>query len=151
MCDKKEITEAPSFEHKRSDRQNMLDVLSIKHELLISALDNFNGGGDHVVTKATLAKFPIMEWVELNPKVMFRRRNNLLNDILVFDTVMQPKGEFGMHLHPDCNETCDVISGRLADLMNNTEFAEGETAFYEAGVKHIPVSLTDTTLRVYFK
>lgn len=152
MCDNKRSTpETPSFEHKRAERRKMLGHLDIKHDLLISALDSFNGGGDHVVTKKTLQSFPIMEWVDLNPKVSIRRRQNLHGDVLVFDTVMQPKGEFGMHLHPDCTETCDVISGCLADLMTNDEYTEGQSVFYEAGVKHIPVSITNTTLRVYFK
>lgn len=151
MCENKITPKAPSFEHKRGERQKMLSHLDVKHDLLISALDSFNGGGDHIVTKKTLQSFKIMEWVDLNPRVRIRRRENLHGDVLVFDTVMQPKGEFGMHLHPDCTETCDVITGTLIDLMHNAEFKQGETAYFDSGVKHIPISLTHTVLKVYFK
>lgn len=137
-------------EFDRSERAVMFDDFNLKHDALVSVIDNFNGKGDKHIDKKQLKDCPLMEWVKLNPKVRFRQRKPILGDVLVFDTEIKAGGEFGLHVH-DCDEVCDVIKGDLSDLMSNRQAKEGETIEFKANEDHLPVSLTDTVLMVYFK
>ena len=139
-----------AIEHDRSERQKLFEDFNLKHDALFATIDNFNGKGDKHINKAALRSCPMMEWVQLNPKVKFRQRNPIMGDILVFDTEIEAGGEFGLHVH-DCDEVCDIIKGDLVDLMSNREAKEGNTMEFKANQDHIPISLTDTVLKVYFK
>lgn len=141
---------AEAVEHNRSERTKMFEDFNVKHDALFAVIDNFNGKGDKYITKDSLRDCPIMEWIQLNPKVKFRQRKPLLGDILVFDTEIEAGGEFGVHVH-DCDEICDIIKGDLIDLMSNREAKEGGQLEFKAHKDHIPISLTDTVLKVYFK
>lgn len=134
----------------RSERKKLFDDFSAKHDALLSTIDNFNGKGEKYINKNALRECPMMEWVQLNPKVRFRQRKPILGDVLVFDTEIEAGGEFGLHVH-DCDEVCDIIKGDLVDLMSNREAKEGNTMEFKANQDHIPISLTDTVLKVYFK
>ena len=137
-------------DYDRSERRKMFEDFNLKHDALLSTIDNLNGKGNKYINKESLRDFPLMEWVQLNPKVRFRQRNPIMGDILVFDTEISAGGEFGLHVH-DCDEVCDIIKGDLVDLMSNREAKEGETIEFKSHKDHIPISLTDTVLKVYFK
>lgn len=141
------------FEHSRQARQDMLDELDLKHDLFIDALDSFRGKGQEDIPKEVLRKFPFMEWVSLgeDDKVKFRKRGKIYGNVLMFDTEMQKGGKFGMHLHSDCTETIEVISGELLDLQTNKTYISGDVVFYEKNERHIPVAIQDSILRVFFK
>lgn len=150
MCDNKEKYKPNKVEVNREERRKMLEELDIRHSMFIKTLDNFKGKGDKDVTFSELKKFPFMKWVSLSDKVKIRKRR-VLDDYLMFDTVMQKGGEFGMHYHSDCKEYTDVISGRIVDIQTNDEYNEGDMAIYDKKEKHIPVAMEDTVLRVFFR
>tara|TARA_R110002049_G_scaffold230108_2_gene402261 strand:+ start:39 stop:491 length:453 start_codon:yes stop_codon:yes gene_type:complete len=150
MCVNKNNEEKSRYELNREERSKILDDLDLKHTMFINALDNFRGKGDQDVPKAELKKFKFMEWVYLNDKVKFRRRNDI-EDMLMFDCVMEKGGEFGMHLHSDCVEMTEIVQGELFDLQTNTTYAENELVIFPKNKKHIPIATQDTVLRVFFR
>ena len=150
MCVNKNNEEKSRYELNRAERAKILDDLNLKHTMFINALDNFRGKGDQDVPKAELKKFKFMEWVYLNDKVKFRRRNDI-EDMLMFDCVMEKGGEFGMHLHSDCVEMTEIVQGELFDLQTNTTYTENELVIFPKNKKHIPIATQDTVLRVFFR
>lgn len=150
MCGNKNNEEKSRYELNRAERSKILDDLDLKHTMFINALDNFRGKGDQDVPKAELKKFKFMEWVYLNDKVKFRRRNDI-EDMLMFDCVMEKGGEFGMHLHSDCVEMTEIVQGELFDLQTNTTYTENELVIFPKNKKHIPIATQDTVLRVFFR
>jgi len=152
MCINRTKEQISRYELNRAEKENMLDLLEIKHQAFMNALDNFKGKGDQDITKSTLKAYPFMKWVVLNesPLVKFRRRGDISENTLMFDCYMEKGGEFGMHLHSDCVEECEVVQGELFDVQFNQTFKEGDIALYEKGVKHIPIATQETLLRVFF-
>lgn len=152
MCLEKKEEQFKRLEINKSDRLDMLDLLEIKHQAFMNALDNFRGKGDQDIKKDVLRTYPFMEWTVLNenPLVKFRRRGDINKDTLMFDCYMEKGGEFGMHLHSDCVEECEVVKGELFDIQINKTFKEGQIARYDKGVKHIPIATQETLLRVFF-
>ena len=152
MCTIPDNDKMKKYEINRSERIDMLDILELKHQAFMNALDNFRGKGNQDVTKDELRNYRFMEWVVLNesPLVKFRRRGDINKDTLMFDTYMEKGGEFGMHLHSDCVEECEVVEGEVFDIQSNKTFKEGDIAKYPKGVKHIPVATKETLLRVFF-
>jgi len=144
-------TMAEKFELNRQSRNDMLAELELKHSLFMDAMDSFGGKGDGDVKKNALRKFPYMQWEYLNSDVKFRKRGIIYNDVIMFDTEMAKGGKFGMHLHSDCTETFEVISGKVMDLQTNKTYNVGDIAFFDKNEHHIPVALEDTVLRVFFK
>ena len=73
-------------DYDRSERLRLFEDFNVKHDALLATIDNFNGKGNKYINKESLRDCPLMEWVQLNPKVKFRQRNPIMGDILVFDT-----------------------------------------------------------------
>ena len=135
----------------RLERLKILNELEIVHDGVMDALDSFTGKKHNSIDKSDLENFPVLKWVELNEDVKIRRRSSLFNDTLVFDTTVKKGGKFGVHFHEDCIEHCDIIKGELTDLMTGVTKYEGDVFIFEKGVNHIPISKTDTILKVYFR
>lgn len=150
MCLETRKKEIEKYDLNRAERTKMLQDLDLKHDMFINALDNFSGKGNQDIPLAELKKFKFMEWVYLNDKVKFRRRKDM-DDYLMFDCVMEKGGEFGMHLHTDCVEISEVVKGQLTDMQTNTTYNVGDIAKFEKGQKHLPISIEDTVLRVFFR
>ena len=136
---------------KMEDRKSLMNALNLRTNAILHTLENFQGRNDHNITKTMLKGFPDMVWVMINEGVKVRKRGDLFKDTLVFDTIIAPGGQFGLHLHSDCIEHCDVIRGELIDLATNQTFQEGETVVFEKGDEHLPMSNEYTQLRVYFR
>lgn len=97
-----------------------------------------------------MRSFAIGEWIQLNDKVKIKRLRDLPNDTVVFRTIMKEGGEFGWHLHSDCDEYVFVIEGKIVDLMTNETFVEDDLMFFAKKTPHIPIALKYTELIVLF-
>ena len=151
MCNPKVNSLIKVNVHNRKERESIMSDMQLKHNAMLSMLDGFNGRGDTDITKKDLQSFSINEWVSLNDKVKVKRLDNLVSDLLVFRTLMESGGEFGWHLHSDCDEYLYVLKGALVDLGINKKYEENEMAFIGKGTPHIPVAIEQTELIVFFK
>lgn len=152
MCVKEKLEEtAITLEHQRGERMEMMEHFCILHHKVNHMIDCWNGNGNKDVTKKELKEFPNGCWVEINKGVKIKRMNDLPGEILVFETIMEKGSEFGLHMHSDCNEYCEVISGKIVDIKSNMTYSEGIQAFWNKGIEHVPVALQDSKLMVYFK
>lgn len=138
--------------HLREERNQILSDMQIKHNTFVKMIDGWDFDSENDFTKDDMRGFPIMEWMELKEGVKIRRRNDLFGDILCFDTIIEKGVDFGMHMHSDCDEICDVKIGKLSDLVSEDgrTYSAGETLEVKKGVKHIPIALEYTELLVYF-
>jgi hypothetical protein len=132
-------------------RDKILKDFHLRTNVIMESLDSFSGKGDSNISKSELKSFNEMEWIWVNEKVRIRRRKDMFEDTLVFDTVISEGGQFGAHIHIDCIEHCDVIKGELTDLLTNKTYKEGEVVLFNQGQKHLPMSTVETILKVYFR
>ena len=139
------------LEHKRDERVEMMEQFSILNHKVGNMIDSWNGFGDADITKPQLAEFPRGVWVELSKGVQIRKRTNLPGEVLVFDTNMEKGAAFGLHMHSDCLELCDVVDGKLFDLKRNESYFTGQRITYQKGERHHLIALKNARLVVYFK
>lgn len=131
-------------------RQEMLKDFHLKSNETQAILNRFLGKKDKPINfNDLILSFDFNEWVLLNDKVKFRLIN-FSDSTAVFDTIMERNGEFGTHIHNDCIEKVEVLSGVLFDSMTSQLIRKGEVVFFDAGVKHTPISLEKCVLKVTF-
>lgn len=135
------------------DFENVIDrnKLEITHKAIIEILDNFDTGSlNQDITRKDLNTFTINKWFNVNQGVRVRRRHDLVNDTMVFDTVMIQGARFALHYHSDLVEQITVVEGELVDLNTKSHFLPNESVVFPMGQIHTPVALKYTVLRVYF-
>ena len=137
--------------HDRTERHDIMLGMQLQHERIMKILDNFNGLKKQPINYNDLISFPLLVWHDLNDKVRIRRRNMLFGDYINFDTEIKAGGEFGEHFHMDVIESCEIISGVVLDLEDNTTYKDNDVMHYEKGQVHKPVAIKDTILKVIFK
>lgn len=151
MCiPSKKENEIKPKKHLREERQKIMDSMQLKHEKMLSLIDSWNGIGSVDVKKKDMKEMPDQVWIQLSPRVRIRRLDDL-GGLVCFDTEMKKGGEFGLHLHSDCREICEVVKGEIVDLVTNECFTTGEKLIVEKGEQHFPIALEDTVLKVYFE
>lgn len=133
-------------------RKSLLREIEMSYQKFTEAILNFNDeDSSKPINKEALNTFPLMQWVNLNPKVKVRKRNNRFGDHLCFDTKMGIGGRFGEHFHEDIIESTEVIYGQMLDTYTGTVYRDGDVAHYEKGEKHTPIAQEETLLHVLFK
>ena len=152
MClKKKDIETKENLKHERSERDDIMKQFVVLHHKFDKMIESFNGKGNHDLKKKELESLPFGSWIALCPGVNIFRLKNLPGDMLVFETEMEKDARFGLHMHSDCEEACDVLEGSIVDAITGEEYKSGTRAFWGKGVEHIPVALYKTKLMVYFK
>ena len=139
------------LKHERSEREKLMETFCVLNHKVNHMIDAWNGNGNYNIKKSQLREFPLRCWVELSEGVEIMKLDDLPGDIIVFDTKMEKGRKFGLHMHSDCDETCDVLEGKIVDILTNETYNAGNRALWPKGVEHIPVALKETRLMVYFK
>lgn len=130
------------------------------HDKVLELLDVVSKWNAPVETRAIsdrdLRAFPLWEWIELNPGVWTRRRNDLFPDkngegLLLFDTIMRNASELGDHYHEWLIEDCQVVSGTIYDKQTNTIYREGDSIVYNSHQRHHIIAMPLARLLVTFK
>ncbi len=121
------------------------------YQNLINVLLAFEDKIPMPINREDLDLFPELEWIDLNDKVSIRKRKNLFNNYLNFDTKLQKGGAFGEHFHDDMIENAEVINGKMIDQYDGKVYEQHDIMHYEKGEKHKPVALKETLLKVIFK
>lgn len=133
-------------------RDELLLKMEASHSMLVNAVDRFNNNeAVKPINRQDIESFPLGVWVSINDKIKVRKRKNRFKTYLNFDTVMEKGAEFGEHFHNDIIESCEVISGKLIDMLDNKIYNIGDVAHYDKGTKHKPVATEKTLLHVLFK
>ncbi|QQV90904.1 hypothetical protein M1M24_gp33 [Polaribacter phage Freya_1] len=133
-------------------REDLRIKLEASHCMLVNAVDRFNRKeAIKPISREELESFPLGVWVELNDKIKVKKRKNRFKTYLNFDTIMEKGAEFGEHFHDDIIESCEVISGKMIDIVDNQVYKKGDVAHYDRGIKHTPIATEKTFLHVLFK
>jgi len=118
---------------------------------LLQTLVSFKGESNKPINKKDLETYPLFKDIPIGDLVTIIRRKNLFNDYLNFDTFMKKGGAFGKHFHDDIIESAEIIKGKVIDKIDNKIYNEGDVMHFEKGVKHEPIALEYTVLKVLFK
>lgn len=153
MCfeDKKEEFNNYGFtvNREKQRRYELLKDFYREAREIKSILDRFNGIDRKSINFDDLDKFDLNLSYQLNDKVVIKKTYSS-EDRLIFDTLMVKGGEFGWHVHGDCNEKVEVIEGALLENNSNILYTSGEILYILAEQDHTPISLEDTILKVTF-
>lgn len=137
-------------EHLRKERQKIMESMQIKHNKMLQMIDGWNGEiGLNDVKKKDMNEMPINICIDINEGVSIKRLENV-GSLVVFDTLMTKGSEFGLHLHSDCEELCQVLEGEIHDLIKNKTLKKGEDIKYKKGEEHYIIALQESILKVYF-
>ena len=130
--------------------KELRDINKSQREL-IHVIDDMNREYAGQQSYSDLAKFPILVEIYLNDKISVTRKNNIFGNMLVFETTMKIGGSFNEHFHPDAIESTEVVSGRIKDLKQGSEYKTNEVIHYDKGEVHDILALEETKLKVIFK
>ncbi|PCI07066.1 hypothetical protein COB72_10915 [bacterium] len=105
--------------------------------------------GVTLITWSDLVEFDLDTLYPVNDKVKFMKTQQC-DDSMVFETYMEPGGDFGLH-HHDIVESVFIKSGNLVELeRGGKKYIEGDTVIYSANEKHKPTSTVGSVYSVVF-